>query len=88
MRSVLILLIVTVGCVATLPRDDASITADLACEAARAILQSRTAPTPEPGPKPGSKCTNCDGTGYVYVGDGTVREKVRCFPCEGTGKVK
>lgn len=84
MRSLLILLIVTVGCVATLPRDDASITADLACEAARAILQSRAAPTPEPGPKPGSKCTNCDGTGYV--GDGTVR--VKCFPCDGTGKTK
>jgi len=86
MRSLVVLLIVTVGCVATLPRDDASITADLACEAARAILQAQATPTPEPGPKPapGSKCTNCDGRGYV--GDGTV--KVKCFPCYGTGKVK
>lgn len=86
MRSLFVLLVVAVGCVATLPRDDASITADLACESARAILQSRAAPTPDPAPKPnpGEKCGNCDGRGYV--GDGTI--KVKCAPCNGTGKVR
>jgi hypothetical protein len=73
------------GCVATLP-DDPTISADLACEVARAVVQLRAAPdaTPDDKPKPGDKCPNCDGRGYV--GDGTV--KVKCQPCEGTGRVK
>jgi len=84
-RFLIVLLIALVGCVATLP-DDATISADLACELSRGLVQLRAAPdaTPDDKPKPGSKCTNCDGRGYV--GDGTVR--VKCQPCDGTGKVK
>ena len=85
MRFLVVFLIGMVGCVATLP-DDPTISADLACEVARAVVQLRAAPdaTPDDKPKPGDKCPNCDGRGYV--GDGTV--KVNCQPCEGTGRVK
>jgi len=38
---------------------------------------------PDDAPKPGDKCPNCEGRGYV--GDGRV--KVKCQPCDGTGKV-
>ena len=82
MRFLLILLVVLAGCVATLPHD-ATISADLAAETARAIVEMRAAPQPEPGPKPGDTCPNCKGRGYV--GDGTV--KTKCLPCDGTGKV-
>ena len=85
MRFLILSLIALAGCVATLP-DDPTISADLACEVARAVVQLRAAPdaTPDDKPKPGDKCPNCDGRGYV--GDGTV--KVNCQPCEGTGRVK
>ncbi len=85
MRFLVVFLIGMVGCVATLP-DDPTISADLACEVARAVVQLRAAPdaTPDDKPKPGDKCPNCDGRGYV--GDGTV--KVNCQPCDGTGRVK
>ncbi len=85
MRFLILSLIAVAGCVATLP-DDPTISADLACEVARAVVQLRAAPdaTPDNKPKPGDKCPNCDGRGYV--GDGTV--KVKCQPCEGTGRVK
>jgi hypothetical protein len=84
-RFAIVFLIGMAGCVATLP-DDPTISADLACEVARAVVQLRAAPdaTPDDKPKPGDKCPNCDGRGYV--GDGTV--KVKCQPCEGTGRVK
>jgi hypothetical protein len=84
-RFLVVFLIGMVGCVATLP-DDPTISADLACEVARAVVQLRAAPdaTPDDKPKPGDKCPNCDGRGYV--GDGTV--KVNCQPCDGTGRVK
>jgi hypothetical protein len=84
-RFVIVLLIALAGCVASLP-DDPRISADLACETARGIVQLRAAPdaTPDDKPKPGDKCPNCDGRGYV--GDGTV--KVKCQPCGGTGRVK
>jgi hypothetical protein len=84
-RFLVVFLIGMAGCVATLP-DDPTISADLACEVARAVVQLRAAPdaTPDDKPKPGDKCPNCDGRGYV--GDGTV--KVNCQPCEGTGRVK
>ena len=83
MRSLVVFAVVLVGCVASLPRDDASITADLAAETAREVLRLRSevAPTPVP-PAPGGKCDNCEGRGYV--GDGTI--KVKCQPCNGTGK--
>ncbi len=85
MRFLILSLIALAGCVATLP-EDPTISADLACEVARAVVQLRAAPdaTPDDKPKPGDKCPNCDGRGYV--GDGTV--KVKCQPCEGTGRVK
>jgi poly(3-hydroxybutyrate) depolymerase len=84
-RFLILSLIALAGCVATLP-DDPTISADLACEVARAVVQLRAAPdaTPDNKPKPGDKCPNCDGRGYV--GDGTV--KVNCQPCDGTGRVK
>jgi len=78
------MLIAVGGCVATLPNDP-TISADLAVEMARAKVElSRIAPpAPDDRPKPGDKCPNCDGRGYV--GDGTV--KVQCQPCRGGGKV-
>lgn len=84
MRFLIVSLVVLAGCVATLP-NDATISADLACELARGVVQLRAAPeVPDDKPKPGDKCENCEGRGYV--GDGTV--KVKCQPCDGTGKVQ
>ncbi len=82
MRYLLCLLIVTVGCVATLPGDD-GVTADLAAETARMVVGLRQQIPPAPAPPADGKCRNCEGRGYV--GDGTV--KVKCQPCNGTGKV-
>lgn len=83
-RFLVAVLLALAGCVASIP-DDPTISADIAAEAARAVMLLRIDDAkPEPGPKPGSKCPNCDGRGYV--GDGTVR--VSCQPCGGTGKVK
>lgn len=83
MRWLVVFAVVMVGCVASIPGDDAAITADLAAETAREVLRLRSevAPTPVP-PAPGGVCDNCEGRGYV--GDGTVR--VPCQPCNGTGK--
>ena len=84
MRFAIVFLLAVAGCMATLPNDP-TISADLACELARGVVQLRAAPAPEDDkPKPGDKCPNCDGRGYV--GDGTV--KVKCQPCNGTGRVK
>ena len=84
MRFLVVFLVAMTGCVSTLP-DDPTISADLAVETARAVmaLRAEVAPPPAPKPKPGEPCPNCDGRGYV--GDGTV--KVKCQPCDGTGKV-
>jgi len=83
-RFLIVLLIALAGCVATLP-DDSTISADLACETARAVVLERARPdVPDATPQPGDKCPNCEGRGYV--GDGTV--KVKCQPCDGTGRVK
>jgi hypothetical protein len=83
MRWLVVFVAVCAGCVASLPTDDAAITADLAAETAREVIRLRqqVAPTPVP-PAPGGQCDNCEGRGYV--GDGTVR--VKCQPCNGTGK--
>ncbi len=84
MRFVILSLIALAGCIATLP-DDATISADLACETARAVVLERATPdVPDDKPKPGDKCPNCEGRGYV--GDGRVQ--VKCQPCDGTGRVK
>jgi len=82
MRWLIVFTIVLVGCVASLPRDDAAITADLATETAREVIRLRheVAPTPVP-PAPGGKCQNCDGRGYV----GDQRVRVPCQPCGGDG---
>jgi RecJ-like exonuclease len=82
-RFLLALCIVMVGCVMTLPADDSSLTAELAAETARALVQMRATPGPAPAPV-GDKCENCNGTGKV--GDGTVF--VKCPECDGTGKRK
>jgi DnaJ-class molecular chaperone len=78
MRFLLCFIVVLAGCIATLP-DDPSVTADLACETARMIVQLRQeiAPTPV-----GDKCENCDGTGKL--GDGKI--VTVCPVCKGTGK--
>ena len=85
MRFLVVFAVLMVGCVVTLP-DDPTISADLACELARGVVQLQAKPdaTPDGKPKPGDKCPNCEGRGYV--GDGRVQ--VKCQPCDGTGKVK
>ena len=81
MRWLLPFMLMLVGCVATLPGDD-SLTADIAAETARMVVQLRQQIPPTPAPPSDGKCTNCNGRGFV--GDGTV--KVKCQPCDGTGK--
>ena len=78
MRFLLCLLIAVIGCVATLP-DDHGVSADMACETARMVVQLRheIAPTPT-----SDKCENCDGTGKI--GDGRI--VLPCPLCKGTGK--
>lgn len=83
MRWILPFMLMLVGCVATLPGDD-SLTADLAAETARMVVQLRQQIPPTPAPPSDGKCQNCDGRGFV--GDGTVR--VKCQPCDGTGNAK
>ncbi len=85
MRFVIVLLIALAGCVATLP-DDATISADLACETARAVVLERARPdVPDATPKPGDKCQPCNGTGKLPT-DGRI--VVQCGACGGTGRVK
>lgn len=79
-RWLVCMLVAIGGCVASLPADN-SLTADIACEAARLVVQLRqeTAPAPASG-----ECTNCGGTGKL--GDGRI--EVKCPACDGTGKAK
>ena len=75
----LVLLVLVAGCVvASMPPDD-GLTADLACETARMVVQMRQeiAPTPVT-----DECENCHGTGIL--GDGKIATK--CPVCDGTGK--
>lgn len=81
MRWLMPFIAVLVGCVATLPSDD-GLTADIAAETARMVVQLRQQIPPTPAPPSDGKCRNCEGRGYV--GDGTVR--VTCQPCGGTGR--
>lgn len=82
MRYLLACLVVFAGCVASIPADN-SVSADLAAETARMIVQMRREPAPSPTPpKPGGKCANCLGTGKI--GDGRI--VVDCPVCKGTGK--
>ncbi len=85
MRFLVAFSVVLVGCVMTLPADDSALTADIAAETARAVVQMRA--KPEPAPKPDSgKCSTC-GTanppGGGWLGDGTVR-----VPCPECNKKK
>jgi DnaJ-class molecular chaperone len=82
-RLLMFVPLIFVGCVLSLPQDP-TITADLAVETARAVLELRRQVVPDAKPKPGDRCPNCDGRGYV--GDGTI--KTKCQPCDGTGKVR
>jgi hypothetical protein len=84
-RWLLCVPLVFVGCVLSVPNDP-SITADLAVETARAVLELRQqlAP-PSPAPKPGDKCGPCNGTGKLPT-DGRV--VIKCEACQGTGKVR
>lgn len=83
MRWLIVFSVVFVGCMASVPYDDFGVTADMAAEAARMVVQVRAQPKPEPKPDD-AKCTNCNGTGKV--GDGRVW--VKCPVCDGTGKRK
>ena len=85
MRFGILLLVAFAGCVASLPRDP-TISADLAVELARGVVQLRAAPdaTPDDKPKPGDKCEPCNGTGKLPT-DGRV--VIQCGACNGTGKV-
>lgn len=78
MRFLLCLLVAVFGCVATLP-DDHGVSADMACEAARMVVQLRQEIAPTPA---SDKCENCDGTGKI--GDGRI--VLPCPVCKGTGK--
>jgi hypothetical protein len=77
-RWLIVFGVVFAGCVASLPADD-SLTADLACEAAREVLRLRQLP-PAPEPKPDECCNACKGTGYITHGDG---HRTPC-PCPPT----
>jgi hypothetical protein len=87
-RTLLLVAVLLAGCVPGVAVDDAAITADLACEAARSAVllshQITPGPTPPAPPKPApGKCANCKGTGII--GDGN-SIKLPCPICKGTGK--
>jgi DnaJ-class molecular chaperone len=79
LRWLVVFVIASIGCVASLPTDP-GISADLAVETARMVIASRAAP-PAPTPDAG-KCSNCNGTGKI--GDGRI--VMTCPECNGTGK--
>jgi hypothetical protein len=87
-RTLLLVVVLLTGCVPGVAVDDAAITADLACEAARSAVllshQITPAPTPPAPPKPTpGKCPRCSGTGLLPT-DGRIR--IECPDCKGTGK--
>ena len=59
--------------------DRPEISAEIATQAARAIVQLQNTPAPRPV---GGQCKNCNGTGKV--GDGKI--VMTCQACNGTGK--
>ena len=81
MRWVLPSVLVFVGCVVSIPADDGT-TADMACEAARMIVQARSSMPPAPKPE-GEVCQRCDGEGEL--GDRS-NVRIKCPDCDGTGK--
>jgi hypothetical protein len=86
MRYLLALVVVAAGCVATLPSDH-GVSADLAAETARMVVQMRHEPAPTPAPPkpvvPAGKCPKCLGTGKLST-DGRI--VIPCSACNGTGK--
>jgi hypothetical protein len=79
-RWLLLIAIVSGGCVATLPSDP-TLSADFATETARmvAVIRQTMPPTPV-----SDDCDNCNGTGKI--GDGRIVHT--CPTCGGTGKRK
>ena len=59
--------------------DHPELSAQIAVELARAIVQSQNTPAPKPV---SGQCRNCNGTGKV--GDGKI--VMTCQACNGTGK--
>lgn len=59
--------------------DRPSVSADIAVQVARAIVQLQNTPAPKPV---SGQCKNCNGTGKV--GDGKI--VMTCQACNGTGK--
>ena len=84
MRWLVPFVVVLVGCVATLPGDD-SLTADIAAETARMVVQLRQQISPTPAPPSDGKCIPCNGTGTLPT-DGRI--VIKCEACGGTGKAK
>jgi hypothetical protein len=80
MRWLVCFFVVSIGCVATMP-DDPTLSADLAAETARMVVQMRQEIPPSPVPE-SDTCENCRGTGTL--GDGKIA--VKCPACAGTGK--
>lgn len=82
MRWIICMTVVMVGCVASLPSGDTSISADLAVETARMVVLSRREIRPLPQPE-SDQCERCGGRGYI--GD-TASIRIKCEACGGTGK--
>ena len=59
--------------------DHPELSAEIATQTARAIVQIQNTPAPKPV---GGQCRNCNGTGKV--GDGKI--VMTCQACNGTGK--
>ena len=59
--------------------DHPELSAEIATQTARAIVQLQNTPAPKPV---GGQCKNCNGTGKV--GDGKI--VMTCQACNGTGK--
>lgn len=79
MRYLICLLCVSGCVVASLPADD-GVSADLACETAKMVVQLRQEIAPTPA---SDKCERCDGTGSI--GDRS-SINMKCPDCDGTGK--
>lgn len=80
MRWVICLSAAFVGCVVSIPSDEAELAAELATGTARIVVVQRA--RPDSKPDAGDRCENCAGEGRV--GDGTVF--VTCPVCRGTGR--
>lgn len=80
MKWTYFMLVMLAGCVASIPYDDAGITAELASETAKMVMAQRS--EGDKKPDTGDRCSNCGGAGKV--GDGRVF--VTCPVCKGTGR--